>query len=74
MLISNQHAPHVSQEQIYEDIVEDVIRSEIPAEWLDVFQNHGRFHHYLDGAGSFEDCANLAAAGILCNICRTARR
>ena len=35
----------------------------IPAEWLSIFKNHERFHHFLDGTGSFEDCANLAAAG-----------
>jgi carbamoyltransferase len=38
----------------------------IPAEWLSIFKNHDRFHHFLDGNGSFEDCANLAAAGQKC--------
>ncbi len=35
VLISNQHAPDVSQEQIRDDIIEHVIRAEIPADWLD---------------------------------------
>lgn len=35
VLISTQHAPDVSQDQIREDIIEDVIRAEIPNEWLD---------------------------------------
>lgn len=35
VLISNQHAEFVSQEQIREDVIEDVIRAEIPDEWLD---------------------------------------
>ena len=34
-LISTQHSPDVSQEQIREDVIEDVIRSSVPAEWLD---------------------------------------
>ncbi|MBX0326213.1 methionine adenosyltransferase, partial [Oscillochloris sp. ZM17-4] len=34
-LISTQHAPDVSQGQIYEDVIESVIRSEIPEQWLD---------------------------------------
>ena len=34
-LISTQHSPDVSQDQIREDVIEDVIRSSIPAEWLD---------------------------------------
>jgi S-adenosylmethionine synthetase len=35
VLISTQHAPDVSQEQIREDVIEDVIRAEIPEQWLD---------------------------------------
>ncbi len=35
VLISTQHAPDVSQEQIREDVIEDVIRAELPGEWLD---------------------------------------
>ncbi len=35
VLISTQHAPDVSQEQIREDMIEDVIVAEIPPEWLD---------------------------------------
>ncbi|MEI6777946.1 MAG: methionine adenosyltransferase [Chloroflexales bacterium] len=34
-LISTQHSPDVSQEQIREDVIEDVIRASVPAEWLD---------------------------------------
>jgi S-adenosylmethionine synthetase len=34
-LISTQHAPDVGQDQIREDVIEDVIRSSVPAEWLD---------------------------------------
>ncbi len=35
VLISSQHAPEVSQEQIRTDIIEHVVKAEIPAEWLD---------------------------------------
>ena len=35
VLVSTQHAPDVSQAQIREDVIEDVIAAEIPAEWLD---------------------------------------
>ena len=35
VLISNQHAPNVSQDQIREDIIEDVIYAVVPEEWLD---------------------------------------
>jgi S-adenosylmethionine synthetase len=35
VLISNQHAADVSQEQIREDIIEDIINAEIPADLLD---------------------------------------
>ncbi|KAB8143257.1 methionine adenosyltransferase [Chloroflexia bacterium SDU3-3] len=35
VLISNQHAADVEQEQIHRDIIEQVIKAEIPAEWLD---------------------------------------
>ncbi|MEI8166231.1 MAG: methionine adenosyltransferase [Chloroflexales bacterium] len=35
VLISTQHAPEVSQEQIHADVIEHVIKAEIPAEWLD---------------------------------------
>jgi len=48
VLISTQHAPDVSQEQIRADVVEHVIKAEIPGEWLDdktkIFVNPtGRF-------------------------------
>jgi S-adenosylmethionine synthetase len=35
VLVSNQHAPDVSQEQIREDLIEDVITACVPAELLD---------------------------------------
>jgi S-adenosylmethionine synthetase len=34
-LISTQHAPDVGQDQIREDVIEDIIRASIPAEWID---------------------------------------
>jgi carbamoyltransferase len=35
----------------------------IPDEWLKAFQERDRYRFFVDGTGSFEDCANLAAAG-----------
>src|SRR5262249_62241927 len=35
VLVSNQHAPDVSQEQIREDVIEDVINACVPQELLD---------------------------------------
>ncbi|NNJ08814.1 methionine adenosyltransferase [Chloroflexales bacterium ZM16-3] len=35
VLISTQHAPEVSQEQISADVIAQVIKAEIPAEWID---------------------------------------
>jgi S-adenosylmethionine synthetase len=48
VLISSQHAPEVTQEQIRADMIEHVITAEIPTEWLDartrIFVNPtGRF-------------------------------
>jgi S-adenosylmethionine synthetase len=48
VLISSQHAPNVSQEQIRADLIEHVINVEVPGEWLDartrIFVNPtGRF-------------------------------
>lgn len=48
VLISTQHAPEISQEQIRADVIEQVIRAEVPPEWFDgqtkVFVNPtGRF-------------------------------
>ncbi|MCS6879928.1 MAG: methionine adenosyltransferase [Oscillochloridaceae bacterium] len=48
VLISTQHAPHVSQEQIRADMIEHVIKAEVPPEWFDtqtkIFVNPtGRF-------------------------------
>jgi carbamoyltransferase len=41
----------------------DEFRVSIPDEWLKVFEERERFTYFVDGAGSFETCANLAAAG-----------
>jgi len=38
----------------------------IPNEWLEIFQDNRRFQYFKDGAGTFEDCADLAAAGQFC--------
>jgi carbamoyltransferase len=35
----------------------------IPDEWTKAFQERDRYRFFLDGTGSFQDCANLAAAG-----------
>jgi S-adenosylmethionine synthetase len=35
VLISTQHAPDVSQDQIREDVIEEVMRAELPGDWLD---------------------------------------
>ncbi|HLZ38493.1 MAG TPA: carbamoyltransferase N-terminal domain-containing protein [Mycobacteriales bacterium] len=35
----------------------------IPEEWLDAFRERDRYMHFSDGRGSFDDCADLAAAG-----------
>jgi carbamoyltransferase len=35
----------------------------IPRAWLEVFADRDRFSHFLGGEGSFQDCADLAAAG-----------
>src|SRR5262249_26038109 len=34
----------------------------IPDEWLGVLRNHDRFGHFRNKTGSFEECADLAAA------------
>lgn len=38
----------------------------IPPEWLETFRDRQRFKFFQDGSGSFEACANLAAAGQRC--------
>jgi len=35
----------------------------IPAEWMETFEQRDRYTFFADGRGTFEDCANLAAAG-----------
>jgi S-adenosylmethionine synthetase len=48
MLISTQHAADVSQEQIREDIIEDVMHAVVPAELLD-----SRTKYYVNPTGRF---------------------
>ena len=48
MLISTQHAADVSQEQIREDIIEDVMHAVVPAELLD-----SRTKYYVNPPGRF---------------------
>lgn len=38
----------------------------IPDEWQQIFKDQNRFRYFKDGQGTFEDCANLAAAGQFC--------
>jgi len=45
------------------DLVVDGHQVLIPPEWLDVFARRDRFRYFLDGTGSFQQCADLAAEG-----------
>ena len=45
------------------DLVVDGHQVLIPPEWLDVFARPDRFRYFLDGTGSFQQCADLAAEG-----------
>lgn len=38
----------------------------IPDAWLELFEERARFRFFQDGTGSFEECADLAAAGQRC--------
>jgi carbamoyltransferase len=38
----------------------------IPEAWLNIFRDPTRFAHFRGGAGTFKECANLAAAGQHC--------
>jgi carbamoyltransferase len=38
----------------------------IPPEWTELFRDPGQFRYFIDGSGSFERCAHLAAAGQKC--------
>ncbi|MCX7791268.1 MAG: methionine adenosyltransferase [Chloroflexaceae bacterium] len=48
VLISTQHAPEVSQEQIRADVIEHVIRAEVPPEWFD-----GQTKIFINPTGRF---------------------
>ncbi|GAB4443526.1 MAG: methionine adenosyltransferase [Chloroflexi bacterium OHK40] len=48
VLISTQHAPDVSQEQIRTDVIEHVVRAEIPGNWLDA-----QTKYYVNPTGRF---------------------
>ncbi|RRR74613.1 MAG: methionine adenosyltransferase [Candidatus Viridilinea halotolerans] len=48
VLISTQHSPEVSQEQIRADMIEHVIKAEIPGEWLD-----DKTHYFVNPTGRF---------------------
>ncbi|WP_214364480.1 carbamoyltransferase [Pseudonocardia sp. H11422] len=45
------------------ELTVDENRVLIPPEWLAAFGRADRCTHFRDGAGSFDDCADLAAAG-----------
>ena len=38
----------------------------IPEAWIKIINDRGRFRHFVDGSGSFEECADLAASGQRC--------
>jgi carbamoyltransferase len=38
----------------------------IPSAWLEVFKERSRFKFFVNGSGSFQECADLAAAGQRC--------
>jgi S-adenosylmethionine synthetase len=48
VLVSTQHAPDVSQEQIRADVIEHVIKAEIPGEWID-----GQTKYFVNPTGRF---------------------
>lgn len=45
------------------DLVVDEHQVLIPDEWMKIFAQPERFTYFQDGAGSFEECADLAAEG-----------
>ena len=49
VVVSTQHAPHVSQRKIKEDVIEHVVRNVIPAEMLDK-----KTKYYVNPTGLFE--------------------
>ena len=59
VVISTQHAPEVSSEQLREDVLEHVARAVIPAEYLD-----GKTRYYINPTGRFVVGGPLGDAGL----------
>lgn len=59
VVISTQHAPEISQAQIYEDVIEDVIKPVVPADMLD---ENTKF--YVNPTGRFVTGGPLGDAGL----------
>jgi S-adenosylmethionine synthetase len=59
VLVSNQHAPEVSQEQIREDLIEDVIRQCVPEELLDA-----KTKYFVNPTGRFVVGGPMGDSGV----------
>lgn len=59
VVISTQHAPEISQAQIYEDVIEEVIKPVVPAEMLD-----DKTKFYVNPTGRFVTGGPLGDAGL----------
>jgi S-adenosylmethionine synthetase len=59
VLLSTQHAPDVSSQRIRDDLIEQVIRTVIPADLLD-----NRTNHYVNPTGRFVTGGPLGDAGL----------
>ncbi len=59
VLLSTQHAPEVTSQQIRDDLIEQVIRTVIPADLLD-----GRTNYYVNPTGRFVTGGPLGDAGL----------